>query len=324
MSDKDILSQEEIDALLTGVGSGDVDTVDEEPEEEGDVRSFDLANQDKIVRGRLPTLEVINEKFARYLRGSLYNMLRYTVEVGAGGVKIVKYSDYVNTLYVPTSITTVRLRPLVGHALIVIDAKLIFRLVDQYFGGSGQHTKIEGRDFTPTETRVVERLLEMIFRDAQEAWKSVIPIQVEYLGTEVNPNLVNVINPNEVVVVNSFRLEIEGAGGEIHISIPYGMLEPYRQVLDNAGQRKEQELDQNWLPKLQRGMLDTEVAINCSIAEKDIKLRDLLNFSVGDVIPVDLPDEHVVSANDNPLFYAKLGESKGSLALEYERACVKD
>lgn len=319
MTDKDVLTQEEIDALLTGVGKGDVE-IEDAPEEIADaVRDYDLASQDRIVRAHLPTLEVINEKFARLYRSALGRLLRFGVDVGVGGVRIVKYSEYVQTLYVPTSINLVRLAPMSGQALFVFDAKLIYRLVDQYFGGLGQGNQVEGRDFSPTENRVIDRLLEAMLEDFAEAWRELFPIEVSRLGREMNPSLVSAIGSSEIIVVSTFRLEIEsgGGGGEVHIALPYSMLEPYRKQLDAVGQARVRKLDDQWLLKMEQQLLDAEVPVNCTIIEKQIQLRELLGFSVGDVVPVDMPDLHVVLANGSPIYRAKLGDARGSLALEF-------
>ncbi len=319
MTDKDLLTQEEIDALLTGVGKGEVSTDDvDEPLDEA-VRDYDLASQDRIVRAHLPTLEVINEKFARLFRGALNRLLRFSVDVGVGGVRIIKYSEYVQTLYVPTSINLVRLAPMLGQAMFVFDAKLIYKLVDQYFGGAGKGSQVEGRDFSPTETRVVDRLLKAMLEDFGEAWKELFPLQISQISREVNPSLVSAIGAGEIIVVSTFRLEIEsgGGGGEIHIALPYSMLEPYRKQLDAIGQQRSRKPDERWLFKMEHRLLEAPIPVNCTIIEKQIRLRELVNFSVGDVIPVDMPDVHIVAADGSPLFQAKLGDSKGNLALEY-------
>ena len=316
--DQDVLSQDEIDALLTGVDSGDVDTEADDDIDDSTIRPYDLASQDRVVRGRLPTLEVIGERFARQLRSNLYGLLRYTVEVGVGGVQILKYGEYVHTLYVPSSINLLRLRQLIGYAMVVLDAKLVFTVVDQYFGGAGKQVKIEGRDFTPTESRIVHKLLELMMQDLAQAWQSVIEIDVEYIGTEVNPSLVNIVGANDVMVVQSFRLDLGGESGEIQIALPYSMLEPHRKMLDAPTQSDDDGRDRQFLPKLERRLLETEIALSSCIAQKDIRLKELMAIREGDVIPIDLGDVHTVRAGETPLFTAKLGESRGKLAFEVD------
>lgn len=316
---QDLLSQDEIDALLHGVDDGDIDTSSggrgggSEP---GSVKVYDLTSQDRIVRGRMPTLELINERFARYTRISMFNLLRRTADVSVGGVRIQKFGEYVHTLYVPTSLNMVKFRPLRGTALIILDAKLVFKLVDNFFGGDGRHAKIEGREFTPTELRVVEMVLTQSFVDLREAWKSIIDINFEYVNSEVNPSLANIVSPNEAVVISSFHIELDGGGGEFQITIPYSMIEPLREVLDSGLQTDSDEQDDRWLNALREDVLDARVDIECDIVRREVTLRDIVELRVGDVIPIDLPDFHVLTANGVPMFNTQLGQSHGNLALK--------
>lgn len=318
MTDKDVLSQEEIDALLSGVDSGDVDTDDAVSEGEAEVQPYDLTSQDRIVRGRLPTLELLGEKFARQLRVDMQQLLRYSVEVGAGGVQILNYGEYATTLYIPTSITVTKIAPLAGHGLVVIDAKLVSRMVDQYFGGDGKNITVEGRDFTPTEQRVVDRVLDLTYRDMAAAWAEVLPISMETVGREINPALVNLFAADDALLVNTFHVQLESGGGEIHVAIPYAAIEPYKSVLDAVGRNDAEQDKTNWSPALQARLLDTQVPVHCSVAQAELKLRQLLRLQVGDVIDVEMPEQHLVHAGNVPAFYAKLGESRGSLALEFQ------
>jgi flagellar motor switch protein FliM len=242
---QDLLSQDEIDALLHGVDDGDIG-----PEDDIDaagVKSYDLTSNDRIVRGRMPTLEMINERFARYTRISMFNFLRRSADVASGGVQIMKFGEYVHTLYVPTSLNLVKMRPLRGTALFIMDAKLVFKLVDNFFGGDGRHAKIEGREFTPTEVRVVQLVLSQIFNDMMEAWAPIMKLEFEYVGSEVNPSMANIVSPSEVVVVSTFHIELDGGGGDLHLTIPYSMIEPIREVLDAGVQSDIDDVDERWL-----------------------------------------------------------------------------
>jgi flagellar motor switch protein FliM len=311
---QDLLSQDEIDALLHGVDDGDIDTdSDVEP---GTVRTYDLTSQDRIVRGRMPTLEMINERFARYTRISMFNLLRRTADVSVGGIQIQKFGEYVHTLYVPTSLNMVKFRPLRGTALVILDARLVFKLVDNFFGGDGRHAKIEGREFTPTELRVVQMVLNQAFVDLAEAWKAVLPINFEYINSEVNPSLANIVSPSEVVVVSTFHVELDGGGGEIHITMPYSMIEPIREVLDAGLQSDSDEQDERWVKALREDVLSAKVDLECDIVRRDLLLRDIVALKVGDVIPIDFPDAHVLTANGVPMFRAQLGQYRGNLALK--------
>ena len=314
MSVQDLLSQDEIDALLHGVDDGDV-SVDEDLDAEG-VKGWDLTSQDRIVRGRMPTLEMINERFARYTRISLFSLLRHSADVAVGGIQIIKFGEYVHTLYVPTSLNLIKMRPLRGTALFILDAKLVFKLVDNFFGGDGRHAKIEGREFTPTELRVVQLMLKQIFIDLKEAWANVLDVEFEYVSSEVNPSLANIVSPSEVVVVNSFHIELDGGGGDLHITLPYSMIEPIREQLDAGVQSDVTDVDDRWGIALRHEVLNCNVDLNCKVAEREIMLRDLVDLAPGDVIPIDLPEEHILTANDVPMFRTKLGARNGSLAMK--------
>ncbi len=311
---QDLLSQDEIDALLHGVDEGDVDT--ESDVEDGSAQSYDLTSQDRIVRGRMPTLEMVNERFARYTRISLFNLLRRTADVAVGGIQIQKFGEYVHTLYVPTSLNMVKLRPLRGTGLIILDAKLVFKLVDNFFGGDGRHAKIEGREFTPTELRVVEMVLEEAFVDLREAWKAILPIDFEFVNAEVNPSMANIVSPSEVVVVSTFHVELDGGGGDMHITLPYSMIEPIRETLDAGLQTDVDDIDERWVNSLREDIMSATVNLDCTLVEKEITLRDILELQEGDVIPIDMPEKLMVMANGVPMLDAKLGRSKGNLALQ--------
>lgn len=311
---QDLLSQDEIDALLHGVDDGEIET-------EGDfdatgVRPYDLTSQDRIVRGRMPTLEMINERFARYTRISMFNLLRRPADVSVGGIQIQKFGEYVHTLYVPTSLNMVKFRPLRGTALIILDAKLVFKLVDNFFGGDGRHAKIEGREFTPTELRVVQMVLEQAFVDLREAWKAVKPIDFEYINSEVNPSMANIVSPSEVVVVSTFHVELDGGGGELHITMPYSMVEPIREILDAGLQSDTDERDDRWVRALREDVMAAEVSLECDIVRREVTLRDIVDLRAGDVIPIQMPETSVLTANGVPMFRVVMGRSKENLALK--------
>ena len=311
---QDLLSQEEIDALLHGVDDGDVEiSSDDEP---GAVKPYDLTSQDRIVRGRMPTLEMINERFARYTRISMFNLLRRSADVSLGGVQIQKFGEYTHTLYVPTSINMVKFRPLRGTALIILDARLVFKLVDNFFGGDGRHAKIEGREFTPTEQRVVQMVLNQAFVDLAEAWKAVLPIDFEFIHSEVNPSMANIVSPSEVVVVSTFHIELDGGGGDLHITMPYSRIEPIREMLDAGLQTDTDDRDDRWVTALRNDVMEAKVLLECELARRDITLRDIVNMKVGDVVPIELGDFQTVTANRVPMFRSQIGQSNGNLALK--------
>ncbi len=319
MSVNDLLSQEEIDALLHGVGSGDVDTDSDDDLFDGEARNFDFASQDRIVRGRLPTLEMINERFARYFRISLFNMLRRSAEISVGGVQMLKFAEYVHSLFVPTSLNLTKVSPLRGTALFVIDPKLVFIIVDNFFGGAGKyHTKIEGREFTPTELRVVQMVLNQVYVNLKKAWEPVMELDFEYIASEVNPQFANIVSPTEVVVVSSFRIDLEGGGGDLHVTMPYSMIEPIRDQLDAGVQSDRTEIDERWTLSLREEMKEAKVNLNSNLVETELTLRDVVNMKAGDVIPIELNEQINLCVEDIPVFKARFGISKGVCAVKIE------
>ncbi|MGI2171662.1 flagellar motor switch protein FliM [Shewanella sp. MF05960] len=310
----DLLSQDEIDALLHGVDDVDDDDIEENSE---DARSYDFSSQDRIVRGRMPTLEIVNERFARHLRISMFNMMRRAAEVSINGVQMLKFGEYVHTLFVPTSLNMVRFSPLKGTALITMEARLVFILVDNFFGGDGRfHAKIEGREFTPTERRIVQLLLKIIFEDYKDAWAPVMDVEFEYLDSEVNPAMANIVSPTEVVVINSFHIEVDGGGGDFHITMPYSMIEPIRELLDAGVQSDKQDTDMRWSQALRDEIMDVQVGFDANIVEHEVTLRDVMGFKAGDIIPIDLPEHIMMRIEDLPTYRCKLGKSRDNLALK--------
>ncbi|MCG6866369.1 MAG: flagellar motor switch protein FliM [Thiogranum sp.] len=321
----DLLSQDEIDALLHGVSGGDVETETDEEIPEGEVRGYDFTSQDRIVRGRMPTLEMINERFARYFRISLFNMLRRAGEISVSGVQMLKFAEYVHSLFVPTSLNLVRVHPLRGTALFVLEPKLVFALVDNFFGGGGRfHTKIEGREFTPTELRVIQMVLDIAFKDLSQAWTPVMNVEFDYQGSEVNPHFANIVSPTEVVVVNTFRVELEGGGGDMHVTMPYSMVEPIRQLLDAGVQSDSSDRDERWTRAIREEMKQARVDLKSMLVEATISLRDLKEMRAGDVIPIDIPELVTLEAVDTPVFRGKFGIYNGSRAVKILRKIVPD
>ena len=210
----------------------------------------------------------------------------------------------------------VKFRPLRGAGLFIFDAKLVFKLVDNFFGGDGRHAKIEGREFTPTENRVVQMVLEQVFVDMEEAWSAVFKLNFEYMNSEVNPAMANIVSPSEVIVVSTFHIELDGGGGDLHMAIPYSTVEPIRELLDAGLQSDVDDIDERWVNTLKKDLLEAPVALNATILENRISLRDVRGVKAGDVIPIELPDEVTVTASRVPMFKAKLGQRNGSLALQ--------
>jgi flagellar motor switch protein FliM len=316
MSGNDVLSQDEIDALLHGVDSGAVKTEDAVPD--GQARNYDFANQVRIVRGRMPTLEMINERFARLFRTSLFNMLRRGPEVAVAPIKMQKFSEYVHSLHVPTSLNLVKILPLRGTGLVVLDPKFVFAVVDNFFGGNGRFAKIEGREFTATESRVINMLLKHVFADMKEAWSHIARLDIEYLNSEINPHFANIVSPTEIVVVTSFHIELDGGGGDVHITMPYAMLEPMRELLHAGVASDRVEHDERWMMALKEEIEDAEVELSTMLGRGRITMQQLVDMKPGDIIPCDFNGRATVMAEEVPIFRGTFGVSHGQQAVQIE------
>lgn len=311
----DLLSQDEIDALLHGVDSGAVDT--EPPPAPGEARTYDFATQERIIRGRLPTLEMINERFARTWRIGLFNLLRRSADLSVRGIDMIRFGEYIHSLQVPTNLNLVKMKPLRGTGIVMFEPRLIFTVVDNFFGGSGKyHTRIEGREFTPTEMRVIQLLLKQTFADFTEAWAPVMNVEFEYMNSEVNPHFANIISPREYIVVCRFHVELEGGGGELHLALPWSMLEPIREQLDAGVQSDRVEKDENWTNALHSQLQDVEVELNSTLATRQISLRELSKLKIGDVIPIELKPDIPVHVEHLPLFTGEFGIHNGRNAVK--------
>ena len=316
MSSEKILNQEEIDALIHGVDSGVVNT---EPEPApGEAMAFDFKNQLRIVRGRMPTLEMINDRFARLFRVSLYNLLRRAPEIAVAQVQMKKFSEYVHTLHVPTSLNLVKMNPLRGTALVVLEPKLVFAIVDNFFGGTGRHAKIEGREFTATEQRIIHMLLRSAFADLREAWAHIEAIEIEYQQSEINPHFANIVSPSEIVVVTSFHIELEGGGGDLHVTMPYSMIEPLRDVLDAGVQSDRVDQDERWMHALREEIDDAEIEVKTLLGRCSLTVEDVVNLKPGDVIPCDFSGRVTLLAECVPVFRGSFGTSRGQQAVKIE------
>lgn len=311
---EDFLSQDEVDALLKGA-TGESDEVQKE-EEKGGVRPYNIATQERIVRGRMPTYEIINERFARLLRIGLFNFMRRTVDIAVGPVKVIKFSEFVRNLVVPTNLNLVQMRPLRGTALLVFDPNLIFLIVDNLFGGDGRyHTRVEGRDFTQTEQRIIRRLLDVVFEEYEKSWKSVYPVKFEYVRSEMNPQFATIATPNEVVVTVTFDIDMGNQGGELHVCIPYSMIEPIRDTLYSALQGDHLEVDKRWIKLMSKQVQIAEVELVANIGHTKVTFEQILSMQAGDIIPLDIPKTITAHVDGIPVMDCNYGIMNGQYAL---------
>jgi flagellar motor switch protein FliM len=283
-----ILSQDEVDALLQGI-TGESQKLEQEEVPEGGIREYNLASQERIVRGRMPTMEIINERFARNIRVGLFNFIRKSPEVAIGGIKVQKYSHFLREIVVPTNFNIMAVKPLRGSGLIVCDPTLVFAVIDALFGGLGKfHARIEGRDFSPTEQRVIFRLVEVICTEYQKAWKGIYPLELDYVRSEMQPQFATIATPSEIVVSSSFTLEVGETTGTIHFCIPYSTLEPIRDVLYSTTQGDSAEPDRRWVNLLKTQIQAAQVELVAELGSAPATVEQLLAFQPGDFIELDL------------------------------------
>ena len=314
----EVLSQDEVDALLKGV-NGDDDV--EAPLESADgVKPYNMAKQERIVRGRMPTMEVINERFARLLQVGLFNFMQKSPEISVGPVKVIKYGEFIRNLVVPTNLNIVRPKPLRGNSLIIFDPTLVFTVVDNMFGGDSRfHTRVEGRDFTATEQRIIQRMLAVVLETYNQAWQPVYPLAMEFLRSEMHTQFASIATPPEVVISTTFSIELGSAGGEIHIVIPYSTLEPIRDLLYSNTQGDSAEPDKRWMQMLSRQVQHAEVELTALLARQPITLSQVLNMRRGDVIDIDIKPNLTAEVDGVPIFDCRYGVLNGHYAVKVEK-----
>ncbi|MFH1496151.1 MAG: flagellar motor switch protein FliM [Pseudomonadota bacterium] len=314
----DILSQDEVDALLKGV-TGDVEE-EAGVEDTAGVKPYNIGKQERIVRGRMPGLEMINERFARLLRIGLFNFIRRTAEISVGPVRVMKYSEFIRNLVVPTNLNLVHMKPLRGTALFIFDPNLVFLVVDNLFGGDGRfHMRVEGRDFTPTEQRIIQNMLNVVFEEMKKCWEPVHPVEFEYVRSEMNTQFANIATPSEVVVVTTFNIELGSGGGDFHVCIPYAMIEPIRDVLYSSMQGERMDVDERWTRLLTKQIQVAEVNLVANLGEAPVNLGQILNMQVGDVISLDIPEAIVAEVDGVPVLECKYGVLNGQYALKVNK-----
>jgi flagellar motor switch protein FliM len=315
----EFLSQDEVDALLKGV-TGETDEPEASDQGEGGIRTYNLGTQERIVRGRMPTLELINERFARYLRISLFNYMHRTAEISVGPIRVQKYSEFIRNLVVPTNLNLVSAKPLRGTSLFVFDPNLVFLVVDNMFGGDGRfHTRVEGREFTGTEQRIIQGLLNVVFTEYTRAWRPVYDISFEYIRSEMNSQFANIATPSEIVIATTFSVEFGGTAADMYICFPYSMLEPIRDLLYSTMQSDQLSTDQHWIRMLRKQLKDAEVEIVATLGTATVTLGEILKLKAGDIIPLNVPEKITASVDEIPVLECIYGQQGGQYALKINR-----
>ena len=316
-----ILSQEEVDALLKGISDGDVET---EPQKEHDPSvaiRYDLTSQDRIIRGRMPTLEMTNEKFARFFRASLSSLLRKVVSVSAMSIDTIKYGDFLKTLPVPTSLHLFRIDPLRGNAIVVVESKVIFTMVDIVFGGSGREVfKVEGREFTAIENNLIKKVVLSALLDLEKAWKTLLDAKMTYQRSEINPQFAHIVPLTDVVIVVNFEIEMDYTSGVMSLCIPYSTLEPIRDKLQAGFQSDQLEVDKNWEKRLKEELMSSSLELVAQLGRTHLLTRDVRDLKIGDVIVLDryAADSIDIYVDGIPKFKAYPGVHRGNQALQIQ------
>lgn len=346
-----VLSQSEVDALLAAVSDGEVGTPEAKSggggggggggkgggstavsgaagKEDKVVVTYDLTSQDRIIRGRLPQLEVIYEKFMRSFRVSLSSALRKIASITLASTDFLKFGEFINTLPMPTCMSVLRFQNLRGSALLVIESKLAYALVDSFFGGADRpYTKIEGKDFTQIELSIVQKVVGLAMDDLEAAWESVERIGCAFVRTEVNPQFVGIVPPTDVVIASTFDVELENANGTVTIVIPYATIEPIKQKLSSGFQIESDQTDKKlWTSIIREQLMETDLSVQVYLGESEISVEDLMTLKVGDVIPLDQDStgEFDIQVEGSKKFKGYMGVHHGSVAMQITKRIEKN
>jgi flagellar motor switch protein FliM len=315
------LSQEEVDALLAGVTGEDEDATDAGAAEAGGVRTYDLSSQERIVRGRMPTLEIVNERFARNFRIGVFNFMRRNPDISVGPVKVQKFSAFLRNVVVPTNINIMHVRPLRGSGLLICDPTLVFSVIDNLFGGAGHNNvRVEGREFSATEQRIILRLVEVIAAEYAKSWATIYPIELEYARSEMHTQFANIATPSEIVVTTTFDVEFGDVGGAMHICIPYSTFEPIREILYSPLQGDQGGPDRRWVTLMTQQIKSATVELAAELAHSEATVRELMHLKVGDFIELDRGPTLTAKVDGVPVFecdYGTLGPHYGLRVREF-------
>lgn len=316
----EFLSQDEVDSLLKGVTGEADESPDHLEAAPGEVRSYNLASQERIVRGRMPTMEIINERFARLFRLGLFNLIRRTPEISIGPVRVLKFGEFIRNLHVPTNLNLIQAKPLRGNGLFIFDPNLVFLVVDNMFGGDGRfHTRVEGREFTQTEHRIIQKLLAVVFETYEKAWENVHPLKFEFVRSEMNPQFANIATPNEVVIVTTFDIELGGNGGPFHVLMPYSMLEPIKDLLYSPLQGEHLAMDQRWSQLLSKQVQSAHIELVATLGQASVTLEQVLKMRSGDIVPLEIGENITASVDGVPVMECKYGAFNNQYALRVEK-----
>lgn len=317
-----ILTQDEINALLRGLSDGDIEADTFQSQEEEGVRKYDLASQERIIRGRMPTMELIHDRFARSFRTGLSKFLGRTCFINVGGIEIVKFGLFMKKLPLPSSLHIYRMPPLQGYALLVVSTPLVFGVVDSLFGGKGSgKVKIEGREYTAIETRLIGKVVMMALEVLKDAWAPIHPVDFVYVRSEFNPLAIAIVPPTDVVIIVTIEVELEQESTTLTLCTPYSTIEPIRQKLTTGFQSTRLEVDSHVIQRMETNMKKTDVNLSVELARGGISLRQVLELAPGDIVPLDTnpTEEAVLKIEGEPKYQGFVGSYRGSRALRLTR-----
>lgn len=322
-----ILSQDEVDALLKGLSDGDIETEEEIIPEHQDVQEYDLSSPRRIVRGKMPSLDITNENFTRMLRKTLSSMLRRVVGINTLSINFIKYEEFLRTLPLPSSLHIFKMVPLKGEMLLIVEPKLIFTLVDCLFGGTGKEEfKVEGRDFTPIENNLIKKVVLSALSDLESAWKTMVKVNTVYIRSEMNPQFAQIVAPSDVVVVVRFEIEMDYSSGLITICIPYSSLEPIRDKLQRGYHADKLEADQEWLGRFKDELKKSNVGLFVELGQTELTGREIINLKKGDVVLLDqyISDDLNMYVEQNLKFKGRPGVYRGNRALQVSEIIISE
>lgn len=318
----DVLSQDEVDALLRGVQAGDIDTDTAKEKLLSGIRSYDLTSQERIVRGRMPGLEISNERFSRFFRNSISALIMKFVDINIQNVEVIKFGEFMKTIPFPSNINIFKMEPLKGYALFVMEAPLVFALVELFFGGANaRNVKSEGRAFTSIEQRVIKKVVDIALVDIASAWNALAPVECEYVGSEMNPQFVTIVTPSEIVIKIEIHIEIEDFTGKLFFCIPYSMIEPIKEKLHSGIQSDKSSVDQRWVSRLGEMLTDSYVNVSVEIAKTMLTVGELMKLEKGSIIRLNkaVSDGLIMKVEGVPKYVGYPGNSRGSQAVKITR-----
>lgn len=322
----DVLSQDEVDALLKGVQSGDIDTETARDKLISGIRAYDLTSQERIVRGRMPGLEIANERFARFFRNSISTIMMHFVDISIQSTEVIKFGEFMKTIPFPSNINIFKMEPLKGYALLVMEAPLVFSFIEFFFGSSSaRYVKSEGRAFTAIEQQVIKKMVDVALRDLSNAWNGITQIECEYVGSEMNPQFVTIVTPSEIVIKIEIHLEVEDFTGKLFFCIPYSMVEPVKEKLYSGIQSDKSSADQRWISRLSDMLRDSYVNVTAEMGKVHMTCGELLSLDVGNILTLNksTTDDFIIKVGDVPKFCGKPGYSRGNQALKIVKVLQK-